>query len=132
MLWLAMRIGMIGGVLTTSTFVMAQSWHLDHLDVQLDPVESRSGWRSHNTITLDTGDYKSGTASLKSVGSGKDRFRKTFATPLNVSNMRYLTFWYYVDDPKNWAAVIKDKSKSAARERTTRKNKTGACTSCIW
>ena len=68
-------------------------------DILLDTADVTSGWRGQNTISLDSTIKVHGSASLKSVGARKDRFRKVFSTPVDVSQMRYLTFWYYVDRP---------------------------------
>lgn len=65
----------------------------------LDPVESTAGRTSHATLSRDTSMKRAGAASLKSVGSGTDRFRKALSEPIDISQMHYLTFWYYIDDP---------------------------------
>jgi len=70
-------------------------------DIVFDTADSLSGWSTGggNSRTLDTQVKVIGTASLRSSGTGRDRFRKVFSTPVNVSQYRYLTFWYYVDRP---------------------------------
>ena len=74
-------------------------------DILLDSADATSGWKGQNTLSLDTQIKVQGSASMKSVGGKKDRFRKVFTTPIDVSRMRYLTFWYYVDNPALLGAV---------------------------
>src|SRR5215203_2243215 len=74
-------------------------------DILLDAGDATSGWRGQNTLSLDTQIKIHGSASMKSEGARKDRFRKVFTTPVDVSRMRYLTFWYYVDKPELLGAV---------------------------
>ena len=74
-------------------------------DILLDSGDATSGWKGQNTLSLDTQIKVQGSASMKSVGARKDRFRKVFTTPVDVSRMRYLTFWYYVDNPDLLGAV---------------------------
>ncbi len=69
-------------------------------DILLDGAESTSGWRSQSTLSRDTQIKVHGASSLKAVGSRKDQFRKVLSTPIDVSRMRYLTFWYYIDKPE--------------------------------
>src|SRR5262245_31759261 len=83
----------------TTTYGQAALFPQPYPDKLLDLADVRTGWASHATLSVDATIKVNGAASLKSVGSGKDRFRKTFATPIDVSQMRYLTFWYYVDRP---------------------------------
>jgi hypothetical protein len=64
----------------------------DEPDVVFDLLESAAGWTSRNTLALDTSDRKEGAASLRSSGSEIDRFRRNNVVPVDVRNMRYLTF----------------------------------------
>jgi hypothetical protein len=80
-------------------------------DILLDTADTKTGWAGHNTITVDTAIKVNGVASLKSVGNGKDRFRKTFPTTHDVSTMRFLTFWYYVDRPDLLGAATGDQGQ---------------------
>jgi len=68
-------------------------------DVVLDLAESAAGWSatSGNTISVST-TRQQGAGSLSSVGAGVDRFRRTNLGPVDVRNMHYLTFWYFIDD----------------------------------
>jgi hypothetical protein len=70
-------------------------------DMTLDTADATAGWRSSsgNALTADAQIKVHGAASVKSTGGGGVRFRKLLGTPLDVSRFKYLTFWYYVDNP---------------------------------
>ena len=68
--------------------------YLDHCDVA-------TGWRSTNTLSINTTDKKEGPGSLQSIGSGTDEFNKVFTTPYNSGASAAtgsIQFWYYVSD----------------------------------
>jgi hypothetical protein len=65
-------------------------------DVVLDLAESTSGWKSGSAVTLSS-ERKQGKSSLYTNGDGG--FRRTNLPPVDVRNMKYLTFWYYINDP---------------------------------
>ncbi|WP_214627443.1 glycoside hydrolase family 55 protein [Paenibacillus agaridevorans] len=70
-------------------------------EMSFDPVESLDGWGSWNTLTLDTTDYKRGSASLSMTGSAATQFYKALSTPVDTGlafENGSLNFWYYVDD----------------------------------
>lgn len=70
-------------------------------DLLLDAADANTAWRTSatNTLTVDSQIKVHGTASLKTVGNGGQRFFKAFSTPVDISRYRYLTFWYYIDRP---------------------------------
>ena len=67
----------------------------------LDECESLSGWSSSQPLTLNTSDYKQGTACIEFTGSTTDEFKKVFSPAFHsgttVDNGA-LRFWYYVSD----------------------------------
>lgn len=71
-------------------------------EVYLDECDALTGWNTSGSNTLSlSSDYLQGAASLKSVGSGTDEFKKAFSTPFNsgaTAANGVLKFWYYVDD----------------------------------
>jgi len=67
----------------------------------VDNCEALTGWTSQNTLSLNTGDKKQGTASLQSAGSGTLEFQKHFTSfnpGATAANGGTLQFWYYVSD----------------------------------
>lgn len=66
----------------------------------IDDCDSASGWSSSNTKSISS-NYKEGSGSLKSVGSGTDDFKKNFSA-INGSGATALEFWYYVDKPERF------------------------------
>jgi hypothetical protein len=70
-------------------------------DLLLDAADASAAWRTSatNTLTVDSQIKVHGTASLKTVGNGGQRFFKAFAAPVDISRYRYLTFWFYIDRP---------------------------------
>jgi hypothetical protein len=68
-------------------------------DVVLSRAENTTGWTAGgNTLARDQTARQDGISSLRSIGTGQDRFRNDALTPLDVRSMSYLTFWYYIDD----------------------------------
>jgi hypothetical protein len=66
----------------------------------LDPCDSLNGWGSNNALSLDTMEKREGSASVMSIGSAAEEFRKTFEpfdTGLSAADA-YLQFWYFVSD----------------------------------
>jgi hypothetical protein len=74
--------------------------------VYLDRAEATTGWAGANPITVNTGDRKEGTASLQSVGSGTDEFKKTFSAFNSGATAAAgaIDFWYYVSDVTQFSA----------------------------
>lgn len=64
-------------------------------DVVLDLAENTTGWKSNQAVTLSS-ERKQGDLSLTTTGSGG--FWRNNLAPVDVRNMKYLTFWYYISD----------------------------------
>ncbi len=64
----------------------------------LDNCDSKTGWASANTLTVNTTDQKQGVGCLEAVGSGTDDYKKTFSPVFSVDPSASLAFWYYVSD----------------------------------
>jgi hypothetical protein len=67
----------------------------------LDECDSLTGWRSSQTLTLNTTDQKQGTACIEFTGSTTDEFIKVFSPAFHSGttvNNGALRFWYYVSD----------------------------------
>ncbi|MXV15476.1 glycoside hydrolase family 71/99-like protein [Hufsiella ginkgonis] len=83
-----------------------QATHTTPYTNYLDVCDASTGWISANTLSVNTTDKKEGTASLQSVGSGTDEFKKVF-TPFNsgasVATGK-IQFWYYVSDITRFSA----------------------------
>jgi len=69
-------------------------------DWLIDNCDRESGWSSSNTKSISS-NYKEGSGSLKSIGSGTDDFKRTFATT-NGQDATALEFWYYIDNPSRF------------------------------
>jgi len=64
----------------------------------LDNCDSKTGWSSHNAISVNTTDQKQGAGCLESVGNGTAEFKKVFSPAFTVDPSASLEFWYYVSD----------------------------------
>ena len=67
----------------------------------LDDCDSKTDWKSSETLTLNTSDQKQGSGCIEFSGSGTDEYKKVFTTPYNPEmeeDDAVLQFWYYVSD----------------------------------
>lgn len=96
-----------GGKMVKGTTGLVWSHPTAHvLGGYLDHCDATTGWAGSNPLTLNTSDKKEGTASLQSIGSGIDEFKKSFSafnTGATVAN-GYIDFWYYVSDVTKFSA----------------------------
>ncbi|MEX0986093.1 MAG: T9SS type A sorting domain-containing protein [Bacteroidales bacterium] len=68
--------------------------------VVLDYCDEVTGWKSTNGLVLDSENKMEGFAALSCTGSGTDKFKKLFETPVNTfcDENSYFNFWLYVSD----------------------------------
>jgi hypothetical protein len=88
----------------------------------IDDCDSTSGWSnsSQNTLSISS-NYREGSGSLKSVGSGTDDFRKSFSS-VDGRGATALEFWYYVDDVSDLGSADQVELGSGGRADTNEYN----------
>ncbi|WP_340201577.1 T9SS type A sorting domain-containing protein [Ascidiimonas sp. W6] len=88
----------------------------------INTCDSKSGWSgsSSNTLSISS-NYKEGSGSLKSVGSGTDDFRRTFSS-INAQGATALEFWYYVNDISDLSSSDQVELGSGGRADTNEYN----------
>jgi len=65
---------------------------------EIDDCDSKAGWQSANTLTVNSIDQKRGSGCLQSEGSNSHEFYKHFLWPLSADSSTALGFWYYISD----------------------------------
>lgn len=80
--------------------------------VTVDDAESTTGWTSNGTVTLDTSDYREGSASLSvsditGDGTAKLLFRHTTKSVdvTSMSESDYYQLWFYIDDTSKLTGI---------------------------
>lgn len=76
----------------------------------IDPCDELTGWKSSQSLNLNSTDQKQGAGCVEFVGDATDEFKKVFdpsyEAEIDPSNA-VLQFWYYVSDP----AYLSDKNQ---------------------
>jgi len=60
--------------------------------------DTKIGWESDNTLSVNSTIHKRGTACLQSNGSSADEFRRIFLTPFSAGSSTSIGFWYFIED----------------------------------
>lgn len=103
-----MKVRLLGVVLILSTIVAISMAQVNSESLNIfNHCDSKTGWVSGNPsgVTVDTLDYKEGSACLSTTGSGVDEFRipgsggsiPGFDAGVGLVDGCF-TFWYYVSD----------------------------------